>query len=55
MSHPYKQFEKTRLWMVLEEGLAELIENDDVEEKAPSEYIIGYLCKKISDEFFKPK
>ena len=49
MSHPYKQFENTPLWMVIDKGIEELVENNDIEETTNRESIVGYLCKIISE------
>lgn len=49
MSHPYKQFENTHLWEAINKGIAELVENQDIEETTQREYIVGYLCKVISE------
>jgi hypothetical protein len=49
MSHPYKEFESTPLWNIISKGIDDLIKNDDIEENASREYIVGYLCKLISE------
>jgi hypothetical protein len=45
--HPYIEFEKTGLWKALNKGISDLVENQDLEEKARREYIVGYLCKVL--------
>ena len=47
-SHPYPEFEKTGLWNALNEGIGRLVENQDLKETAPREYILGYLCKLLT-------
>jgi hypothetical protein len=49
MSHPYKQFEGTPLWEVINKGLDDLVENNNLEETTRREYIVGYLCKFINE------
>jgi len=49
MSHPYKQFENTPLWAVINKGIEDLIENEDIKETTRREYIVGYLWKLISE------
>jgi hypothetical protein len=49
MSHPYKQFENTPLWAVINKGIEDLVENNDIEETTGREYIVGYLCKLASE------
>jgi hypothetical protein len=46
--HPYKQFERTGLWKALDKGIGDLIENQDLKEIARREYIVGYLCKLLT-------
>jgi hypothetical protein len=55
MSHPYKQFEGTTLWKVISKGIDDLVENNDLEEKEQREYIVGYLCKLISESVTENK
>lgn len=55
MSHPYKQFEGTPLWETVNKGIDDLVENNDIEETTRREYIVGYLCKLISESETKNK
>jgi hypothetical protein len=45
--HPYKEFENTPVWDVLEKGITELTKNGDLEQCSYGKYIIGYLCKQL--------
>ena len=45
--HPYTEYEKGRLWPLVEKGIADLVENKDLVEKEDRNYIVGYLCKVI--------
>jgi hypothetical protein len=47
-AHPYKEFEKTVLWKSLDEGIHDLVENRDLKEITRREYIVGYLCKVLT-------
>ena len=49
MEHPYKKFENTPLWGVINKGVVDLVENGDLEEMTKREYIVGYLCKLVSE------
>ncbi len=49
-SHPYKEYEGTKLWKTIDKAIDDLVENQDLEETTPRSYIVGYLCKKISEE-----
>jgi hypothetical protein len=46
--HPYKGFEKTGLWEALNKGIQDLVGNQDLKEIARREYIVGYLCKVLT-------
>ena len=46
-SHPYREFEKTGLWNALNEGIGRMVENQDLKETAPREYILGYVCEVL--------
>lgn len=47
--HPYRQWEGTARWAVLDRALAELVENRDLVESTRHEYVVGYLCQALSD------
>jgi hypothetical protein len=46
--HPYKEFEKTRLWKVVDKGVRDLEGNQDLKVLEHREYIVGYLCKVLT-------
>jgi hypothetical protein len=45
---PYEEFRGTANWRLLEDALRELVENRDLVEQTHRDYIVGYLCKKLS-------
>jgi hypothetical protein len=47
--HPYKNYEKSKFWPIIEKALQELTKNNDIEEKTARSYIVGYLVKCIED------
>lgn len=49
MADPYEMFVGTPLWDVINKGINDLVENKDIEETTNREYIVGYLCKKITE------
>jgi hypothetical protein len=49
-NHPYKEFESTRLWSILDSVIDDLVENDDLRELTLRRYIVGYFCKKLYEE-----
>ena len=55
MNHPYEEFENTSLWLQIKKALNDLTENQDIEIKTRPEYVIGFLCKKLSNEQLSKK
>jgi hypothetical protein len=47
MDHPYRKFERTPLWTVIETALSELAQNQDVTLHTTSEHVIGFLCQRL--------
>lgn len=47
MEHPYREFESSPLWPIIEGAIHELAANGDIDEKTPSAYIVGFLCQAI--------
>ena len=50
---PYEEFRDCRLWKVIEKSLDDLKENQDIDITTEQDYVVGYLCKKVHDEFGK--
>lgn len=48
MKHPYQKYETSELWAVVKSSIEDLVENNDIELSTPIEYVVGYICKKIS-------
>lgn len=55
MSHPYEKFENTPLWNVINKGINDFVENNDIEETTKRELIAGYLCELIIESESKNK
>ncbi len=49
IEHPYKDFETTHLWDVVDTAIDDLVENTDIQETTHRNYIVGYLCKKLAE------
>jgi hypothetical protein len=47
--YPYKKFENTELWKIIDESIDNLVNNQDLEEKTIRKYIVGYLVKRIEE------
>ncbi len=48
-NHPYKKFQNTKVWQVIEQSIFDLEENQDLKLLAIKEYVIGLICKKLDD------
>ncbi|HXH71038.1 MAG TPA: hypothetical protein VNI60_11970 [Pyrinomonadaceae bacterium] len=48
-NHPYKKFQNTKVWQVVEQSIFDLEENQDLKLLTIKEYIIGFICKKLDD------
>lgn len=48
MNHPYKQYENTPTYACVLEAIKELMANEDIKLLTAEEYVIGYLCHKLS-------
>ncbi|RKP55558.1 hypothetical protein D7Z26_10270 [Cohnella endophytica] len=49
MSHPYHDFEGTLLWNLINNGINDLSNNQDINEMTRREYIVGYLYSQLKD------
>lgn len=47
---PYSHYQNTEEWAIIARLLEELINNQDIELKTPSEYVIGYLVEKLRNK-----
>lgn len=47
---PYIHYQNTEEWAIIARLLEELINNQDIELKTPSEYVIGYLVEKLRNK-----
>jgi hypothetical protein len=47
MTYPYEALESDPLWTVVEDAIRELVENGDVSEQTPRNYIVGFIVKNI--------
>jgi len=47
--HPYKEFEGTATWKILDHAIQSLVENDDLQERTDRAYIVGSLCKALAE------
>ncbi len=50
ISHPYKEYEKTQLWKLIDKAIDDLIKNQDIELTTRKEYVVGYLCKNLKSK-----
>jgi hypothetical protein len=47
--HPYVDYEADPLWPLIQKGIDDLVKNQDLIEQEDRSYIVGYLCKVISN------
>jgi hypothetical protein len=47
-THPYAQYEGTALWKAVHKAIKDLLENRDLKETEAREYIVGYICKVLT-------
>lgn len=50
MKHLYEEYEDTVLWESVVNAINDLIENQDLEVKTKKEYVVGYICKMITEQ-----
>lgn len=55
LKHPYKKYEQTLLWELIEKSIKDLIENKDIELTTNKQYVVGYICKIINKDLKKIK
>ena len=48
IQHPYKRFEGSPQWRVIDKAIDDLVGNDDIEERTNRAYIVGYLCHMLA-------
>jgi hypothetical protein len=48
---PYEKYKNSELWIKLNDILKELEENQDIEITTHRDYVIGYLCENLQQEF----
>ena len=46
-NHPYREFEISPIWNVVESAVKALEENQDLKITTTREYVIGYLCREL--------
>jgi len=47
--YPYTEYENTPLWITVDKSLSDLEQNQDIKLSTPKEYVIGYICKSITE------
>ena len=48
---PYEKYRDGKLWKEIEKGLYDLKENQDIDITTEQDYVVGYLCKRVHEEF----
>lgn len=55
IKHPYKEYEQTQLWELIDNAIDDLVKNQDIELTTRKEYIVGYLFRKIKSNLMNIK
>ena len=50
MAHPYVKLEGTPIWIAVASAIDDLVQNNDLVEKTPRSYIVGYLSQRIVND-----
>ena len=50
MTHPYKDLENHPNWKILKDGIIALEENEDLALKTNTDYVVGYLLRKLIEK-----
>ena len=45
----YSEFQNTRAWSVVDQAIQGLFENQDIDKRTHTHYIVGYIVKALSD------
>ena len=48
-THPHTAYEGSPLWKVVSKAIKELVQNRDLSETTAHPYVVGYICKRISE------
>lgn len=46
---PYKKYEETEAWRIVDTTISNLVANDDLKENTNRKYIVGYICRCLDD------
>jgi len=52
--NPYVEEENTQQWRSVNKAIGDLVQNKDLIERTPREYIVGYICSRIKARGAKP-
>lgn len=47
---PYKEYEAHPTWKRVDKAISDLVENQDLVERTARPYIVGYICKILSEK-----
>jgi hypothetical protein len=46
---PYKKFQTTEAWSIVDDAIKQLVENKDLVETTARRYIVGFILKQLDD------
>jgi hypothetical protein len=47
---PYDDMKGTQNWRAIENAISDLVSNNDLVEQTSRDYIVGYICRKLTDQ-----
>jgi hypothetical protein len=47
ISNPYKQYENSAAWKILDQAISDLVANQDLVEQTARTHIVGYMVKQL--------
>ena len=49
-NHPYRQYETTLAWKIIDQAVSAIVKNQDIKETTARVYIVGYLVKQLVEQ-----
>jgi hypothetical protein len=46
-AHPYEKLQSMPIWNLVDQAIAALLKNGDIELTTGREYVVGYICKTV--------
>lgn len=53
LAHPYEGFRGSTLWKRVDRAVLDLVTNGDIRLKTRRQYVVGYICKVLTQSSHK--